>query len=324
MEIQGFSRATVCLRRHKTRTVRLVALMSTQVDNQKEKTRTSNPGPFGSGPFSSSLFSFADTSGIITAMEFPWSKSQHRRELLASPFPAGWQRILVANVPAYSRLPEAQQQALRDTTWILVAEKNWEGASGLTLTDEIKVTVAGHAARLVLGFEREYFPNVETIIVYPQGFLVTTRRVETRGVFAEQVLAASGQAAQQGPVIVSWADVRDNLAAQDGQNVVLHEFAHKLDMRDGAADGAPYLDTNAQIKVWSRVMSAEYQALVERTQAGHRDVLNPYGATNAAEFFAVVTESFFESARELLGGHPELYAVLKDFYKQDPAGLRVG
>jgi len=254
-------------------------------------------------------------------MNFPWSKSQHRRELLASAFPADWLQTLTANVPVYSRLTNTQQQTLRDTARILVAEKSWEGASGLTVTDEIKVTIAGQAARLVLGFHGEYFPNVETVIVYPQGFLVTTRRVETRGVFAEQVLAASGQAAQQGPVIISWADVRANLAARDGQNVILHEFAHKLDMRDGAADGAPYLETSAQIEMWSRVMSAEYQSLVGRTQAGHRDVLNPYGATNAAEFFAVATESFFESARELSATHPELYGVLKDFYKQDSAGL---
>lgn len=252
-------------------------------------------------------------------MKFLWSKSQGRRVLLAAPFPASWLRCLTVNVPAYSRLPEAQQQTLRNTTRILVAEKNWEGAQGLRLTDEMKVTIAGHAAWLVLGFDGEYYRNVETIIVYPQGFLVTTRRVETRGVFAEQVLAASGQAAQQGPVILSWADIRQNLLARDGQNVILHEFAHKLDMRDGAADGAPYLKNNAQIEAWSRVMSGEYQALVARTQAGERDVLNPYGATNAAEFFAVATESFFESGRELRETHPELYGVLKDFYRQDPA-----
>ena len=254
-------------------------------------------------------------------MHFPWSKSHQRRELLAAPFPADWLQCLQVNIPAYSRLPEAAQQKLRDTTRILVAEKNWEGVHGLALTDEIKVTVAGHAARLVLGFDGDYYPNVETIIVYPQGFLVTERRIETRGVFAESVVPLSGQAALQGPVIVSWADIRHSLRTGDGQNVILHEFAHKLDMRDGAADGAPYLETDAQIEAWSRVMSAEYQALVERTQAGQRDVLNPYGATNAAEFFAVATESFFESARELLATHPALYGVLCDFYKQDPAVL---
>ena len=257
-------------------------------------------------------------------MNFPWSKAHHRRELLAAPFPADWVGYLTLNVPAYPRLPETQRQKLRDTTRILVAEKNWEGAGGLAMTEEIKVTVAGHAARLVLGFDGDYFPNVETVIVYPQGFLVTERRLETRGVFAEAVRPLSGQAALQGPVIVSWADLRHSLAVKDGQNVVLHEFAHKLDMRDGAADGAPYLETKAQIETWSRVMSAEYQALVERTGRGERDVLNPYGATNAAEFFAVATESFFESARELQATHPELYAVLREFYQQDPAVLGMG
>ncbi len=253
------------------------------------------------------------------AMHFPWSKSHQRQELLASPFPMGWLRCLQINVPAYLRLPETQQQTLRNTIRILVAEKNWEGTQGLTLTDEIKVTVAGYAARLVLGFDGDYYPNVETVIVYPQGFLVTQRRLETRGVFAEEVLPLSGQAALQGPVIVSWADIQHSLHARDGQNVVLHEFAHKLDMRDGAADGAPYLQNKAQIEAWARVMSAEYASLVERTQAGERDVLNPYGATNAAEFFAVATESFFESARELQATHLELYGVLRDFYRQDPA-----
>ena len=191
---------------------------------------------------------------------------------------------------------------------------------GLTLTDEIKVTIAGMASLLVLGMDHEYYPNVETVIVYPQGFLVTQQRMETRRVLAEEVLPLSGQAALSGPVIVSWADVRASIAGSGG-NVVLHEFAHKLDMRDGAADGAPYLETNTQIERWSRVMSAEYQQLVAETQAGERGVLNPYGATNAAEFFAVATETFFENAQALLEVHPELYAVLRDFYHQDPAVL---
>ena len=217
---------------------------------------------------------------------------------------------------------------LEDGTRIIVAEKSWEGVQGLTLTDEIKVTIAGMASLLVLGMDRDYYPNVETVIVYPSSFRVETVQSETRGVFGEEVLTASGQAALQGPVIVSWSDVQASIAGTNvggsGGNVVLHEFAHKLDMRDGAADGAPYLKNAAQIERWSRVMSAEYEALVAQTQAGERGVLNPYGATNAAEFFAVATETFFESARELQATHPELYGVLKGFYRQDPAGLAEG
>ncbi len=253
-------------------------------------------------------------------MRFPWSKAHRRRALLAAPFPDRWRRILWANVALYHRLPPDAQRKLEDGTRILVAEKNWEGVQGLILTDEIKVTIAGMASLLTLGFQGDYYPNVETIVVYPQGFLVTEQRMETRGVFAETVRPLSGQAALLGPVIVSWADVQAGVAGSGG-NVVLHEFAHKLDMRDGAADGAPYLDSKAQIETWSRVMSAEYQQLVAETQAGERGVLHPYGATNAAEFFAVATETFFENASALLELHPELYAVLRDFYHQDPAGL---
>ena len=254
-------------------------------------------------------------------MDFPWSKSHHRRELLASPFPEVWRGYLQTNIESYRRLPAAQQQKLEDGTRILIAEKNWEGVGGLTLTDEIKVTIAGLAALLALGFDGEYYPNVETIVVYPQGFLVTDRKNEIRGVIAEQVLPLAGQAALQGPVIVSWSDVRHG--RHSGRNVVLHEFAHKLDMRDGAADGTPYLQDAAQVERWSQVMSAEYQRLVQQAQAGEAGVLDAYGATNAAEFFAVATESFFERSYELQETQPELYAVLRDFYRQDPAALEV-
>ena len=256
-------------------------------------------------------------------MQFPWSKSHHRQALLAEPIPDTWRQYLQSNIALFRRLPPDAQRKLEDGTRILIAEKQWEGVGGLTLTDEIKVTIAGLASLLVLGFDGDPYPNVETIVVYPQGFLVTDRQNEIRGVIAEQVLPLAGQAALQGPVIVSWSDVRQNIAlgGQSGHNVVLHEFAHKLDMRDGAADGAPYLQDAAQVETWSRVMSAEYQRLVQQTQAGERGVIDAYGATNAAEFFAVATESFFENALMLREMHPELYAVLKDFYRQDPAAL---
>ncbi len=258
-------------------------------------------------------------------MIFPWSKITHRRELLAQPFPIAWTGYLWANVALYHSLSAHEQTKLGDIARVLVAEKNWEGCGGLALTEEILVTIAAQAALLVLGFEGEYYPNVETILVYPQGFLVTVRRPGVGGVIAEQVVPYAGEAAQRGPVVVSWADARrGGREAGDGHNVVLHEFAHKLDMRDGAADGAPYLRDGAQIAMWSRVMSAEYRRLVEETQAGEPTLLDAYGATDAAEFFAVATECFFEMPRRMQNEHPELYAVLSGYYKQDPAARRMG
>ena len=254
-------------------------------------------------------------------MNFPWSKTHQRREILAQPFPIAWLDYVSANVAYYRHLPNAEQEKLCDITRILIAEKSWEGCGGLALTDEIQVAIAAQAALLVLGFEDEYYLNVETILVYPQGFLVKTQRRGVGGMIVEQTVPYAGEAALQGPVVISWADVRQ---AGGGRNVVLHEFAHKLDMRDGAADGAPYLQDAAQIETWARVMSAEYQALVEQTAAGLPTLLDAYGATNAAEFFAVATEAFFGLPDRMQQEHPELYQVLRAYYRQDPAALLPG
>jgi len=139
-------------------------------------------------------------------MLFPWSKISHRRELLAQPFPVAWAGYLSANVALYRSLSAHEQTKLGDITRVLVAEKNWEGCAGLALTEEIQVTIAAQAALLVLGFEGEYYPNVETVLVYPQGFLVTVRRPGVGGVIVEQTVPYAGEAAQRGPVVVSWAD----------------------------------------------------------------------------------------------------------------------
>ncbi len=255
-------------------------------------------------------------------MMFPWSQAHRRRELLAAPFPAPWLWYVRAYVPSYDLLPADLRQRLLDATRVIVAEKNWEGCGGLALTDEIRVTIAGQAARLVLGFGDDYFPNVETILVYPRGFLVTTYRRVAGGVVEESAVPYAGEAALRGPVVVSWEDARAGGAeAGNGRNVVLHEFAHKLDMRDGAADGVPYLKDQAQLETWSRVMRAEYARLVAQTEAGEPTLLDPYGATSPAEFFAVATECFFERPNRMQAEHPELYRVLSGYYRQDPAAL---
>lgn len=257
---------------------------------------------------------------VNPTMIFPWSKTHQRRELLAQPFPIAWLGYLSATVAYYGSLSSHEQGKLCDITRILIAEKSWEGCGGLTLTEEMQVVIAAQAALLVLGFEDEYYRNVETILVYPQGFLVKTQRRGIGGMIEEQVVPYAGEAALHGPVVISWADARrTGRDTGDGRNVVLHEFAHKLDMRDGAADGAPYLQDAAQIEAWARVMSAEYQTLVAQIEEGLPTLLDPYGATNAAEFFAVATECFFEKPRRMQAEHTELYNVLRDYYRQDPA-----
>lgn len=261
----------------------------------------------------------------VHRMLFPWTKHSRRQELLAEPFPPAWEQALTAHVRAYPALPAAAQQKMRETTRILIAEKNWEGARGLTVTEEMQVAIAAGAAQLTLGFDHDYFPNVETILVYPQGFLVRSPSRGEGGVIAEEILPLVGQAAMQGPVIISWADVEEERNEPSrGHNVILHEFAHKLDMRDGSADGAPYLRDAAQIDDWAQVMSAEYERLAAQKNAGEPSLLDPYGATNAAEFFAVATEVFFELPRQMASMRPELYRVLRGYYNQDPAAWNLG
>ncbi len=254
-------------------------------------------------------------------MVFAWIAERRHAALLEEPFPQEWLVYLENNVGHYGYLSEKEQATLRDDLRILLAEKTWEDGGGLELTDEMKVTIAAEASLLLLGLEHhEYYPNVESIVVYPRDYTAPAKTRDPSGVVDEVGSSRLGEAWDIGPVVISWSDARSgSLNPTDGHNVVLHEFAHKLDMRDGAADGVPKLETDEQYEAWAEVMSAEYQELVAQTEKGHKTLIDHYGATNAAEFFAVTTECFFEQSVLMQERHERLYNVLRDFYHQDPA-----
>lgn len=240
------------------------------------------------------------------------------------PFPEEWEDYLADNVPYYDALTPEEQTRLRGLTRVIVAEKSWEGAGGLILTDEIKVTIAAQSALLLLGLtNHDFYPNVHAIIVYPAAYRVRHEEMRPGGVIHRKRTTHLGEAwgYGQGPVIVSWADALHGAEnPEDAQNVVLHEFAHKLDMRDGDADGVPPLPGGpSQYDSWAEVMQAEYNRLVDEAADGDADILDDYGAENPAEFFAVATETFFEKPRQLRRKRPRLYEVLKRYYNQDPA-----
>ncbi len=254
-------------------------------------------------------------------MLFPWSREHRRRELLATPFPSHWRPYLAANVAFYAVLTPPERAKLERDLRLLVAEKHWEGHGGQEITEEIQVTVAAQACLLILNRAEDDFGHVESVLVYPGAYL-TPRQIRAGAVVTETAQPTEGTAAQWGAVVLSWADALAGGRRQtDGQNVVFHEFAHQLDMKDGDANGVPYLDTRAQVEEWSRVMSAEYQALTDAVAQGHPTLINAYGATNAAEFFAVATETFFDRPSALSHHHPHLFNVLKDYYRQDPRRL---
>ena len=204
---------------------------------------------------------------------------------------------------------------------MLVEEKDWEGCGGLEMTDEIRVTIAAQACLLILNIEHEYYRRVTSILVYPAAYKTMPSRGRD-GVIREGQ-ANLGEAWLRGPVVLSWDDARRGaLDPKDGHNLVFHEFAHKLDMLDGAADGTPPLADQETLRQWFQTMTREFAALRDAAERGRKTVLDTYGATNPAEFFAVATECFFEKARQLRQRHPSVYELLKDYYQQDPAERR--
>ena len=203
---------------------------------------------------------------------------------------------------------------------IFVAEKYWEGCNGLVLTDEIKVTIAGQACLLLLGFDEEFFDAVQTILVYPDKYLAKQTFHQPGGVVSESMSPRLGEAWFRGPVILSWAAILSGgQNPNDGENVVIHEFAHVLDMHDQVFDGTPKLADLRQYQIWHEVMTTEYNQHVRRSEENRTTLLDAYAATSEAEFFAVSSECFFEQPQLMVDEHPEMYALLKMYYRQDPA-----
>jgi len=254
-------------------------------------------------------------------MLFDWlfrpRRQEARRTLLEQPFPADWQPY-VDRLPFFRALDERGQERICADLRVLIDEKNWEGCGGLEMTDEIQVTIAAQASLLLLNIEHEYYKHVESILVYPSAYK-TMPSQDAAGVMREGQ-ANLGEAWRRGPVVLSWdATLHGALDPKDGHNLVLHEFAHKLDMLDGLADGTPPMDSKDQMAQWVKTMSREFAKLRDAAEDRKATVMDTYGATNPAEFFAVATECFFEKARKLKQRHPSVYECLQDYYQQDPA-----
>ncbi|MGE0710187.1 MAG: zinc-dependent peptidase [Planctomycetota bacterium] len=254
---------------------------------------------------------------------FAFFRRRRRARLRAQPFPERWVEVLRRRVPVYERLPPADQRELQGHIQVFLAEKRFEGCAGLEVTEEMQVTIAAQACVLLLHRETEYFPKVDSILVYPHAYQATSAETLPDGSVVERTDVRLGESYGGGTVVLSWDDVVDGAACvRDGRNLVLHEFAHQLDQEDGSADGAPVLDQRSRYVAWARVLGEEYAALQAAEAAGRRTVIDKYGATNPAEFFAVITEAFFEKPGPLKRKHPELYEELRSYYRQDPLEQR--
>jgi hypothetical protein len=250
-------------------------------------------------------------------------KKRRRKRWRSQPLPPEWIAIIQRNVSYCQYLTPLERQELHGHIQVFLHEKYFEGCAGLEITDEIKVTIAAQACILLLHRETDYFPNMKTVLVYPHHYFATTSRRLPGGMVEEGIQGRLGESWQRGPVVLSWDDVlRGAEDPNDGHNVVFHEFAHELDSDSGAMEGAPELPDVTRYTAWARVLGAEYKRLLRDLENNHRHLIDAYGASNPAEFFAVVTETFFEKPIQLKSHHPELYEQLRDFYRQDPAQRR--
>jgi len=249
-----------------------------------------------------------------------WLRDRRRKRVLAEPFPREWDAVIDAYVPLAWRLQSAERQRLRELVQVFIAEKSWEGCSGLELTEEMQVIVAANACLLVLDRGIDLYQDVDSILLYPNTVITPPRRpymFETVRTPIGHARAISGEAMLHGPVVLSWDAVLAGTRWDAPGNVVVHEFAHKIDMADGSVDGTPPLATDRELADWARVWSAAYRDFLVRVELGITSAIDAYGATNEAEFFAVATETYFLNGDGLRGDYPELYALLDDFYRPD-------
>src|SRR6266480_8024417 len=234
-------------------------------------------------------------------MIFGLLKQRRRQRLRATPFPEDWLATIKCNVPFFGRLSANDQAELLGHTRVFLAEKRFEGCGGLELTDEIRVTIAGQACLLLLHRDTDYYPQLISIIVYPSGYTAREDRHIGGGIWEEGGEDRLGHTGRRlGALLLAWDAVRHGAAAPtDGENLVLHEFAHQLDFENQSSDGTPALETRGDYLAWARVMSAEFNALRNASAEGEEEetVIDDYGATNPSEFFAVITEAFFERPR---------------------------
>lgn len=246
----------------------------------------------------------------------PWWTGRRQARLWAAPFPAPWRRILRRRVPLVARLPTDLQLRLKRHIQVFLAEKTFIGCQGLVITDEMRVTIAAQACLLLLGQTRpDCFPRLRQILVYPGAFVVDRATPLGAGLVQERRTTLAGESWSSGQVILSWSEVLDGGAdPADGRNVTLHEFAHQVDQDSGAADGQPWRPSLAQRRRWASVMGKAFEQL----RGAPSPLIDAYGASDPAEFFAVLTEVFYERPRELAVRAPAVYRELVDLYRVDP------
>lgn len=229
--------------------------------------------------------------------------------------PAQWERV-EAGLPFLDHLAAADRARLRAMALEFIAQKEWHGAQGLTLTPDIQLCIALQACLPVLNLGLDSYRGWVGVIVYPGDFVIPRKLISEDGVMHEYDDEVAGEAWEGGPVLLSWFEHPEQA---DGMNVVIHEFAHKLDMLNGPPDGLPPLHEGMRRQDWIDAFEPAYRDFCERVDDGEETWIDPYAAEHPAEFFAVTSEVFFEAPDLLQAEYPAVYEQLRQFYRQDPA-----
>lgn len=263
----------------------------------------------------------AIAAAVIWLIGVPLWKGRRREAQARGAVPGQWQEWLTLHLPVYRRMPRELQQRLQGLVRVFVNEKTFVGCNGVVVTDLMRVVVAAGACLLILnrpGVPRaQLYDELYSILIYPTPFIVPHSMRNEHGLVTEERRVLSGQAWDSRRILLSWEDVEQSALA--GHNVVLHEFAHYLDMEDESMDGAPGLGNAKAYGRWAEVFWAEYDQLRHMIATGQPTLIDPYGASAPAEFFAVVTEAFFQRSQELHAQHPALYGQLRSYYRLDPS-----
>ena len=242
-----------------------------------------------------------------------------RKKVDESPFPAPWLQILRRSLPIYKTMWPDQQRELRQLIKRFVDNKQFVGCAGQAIDDEVRITIAANACLLLLNRPSHEYHDLRAILVYPSGFKVNHDKYDEFGLVTHGEHFLIGESWSNGKVVLAWDSVQQSVRNfADGHNVVLHEFAHQLDHESGITNGAPLLYNKGAYGDWARIFSTEFQQLQHLSDSHHKTLIDAYGASNPAEFFAVVTETFYERPHDLAARHAELFDELKAYYRVDP------
>jgi Mlc titration factor MtfA (ptsG expression regulator) len=235
--------------------------------------------------------------------------------------PTLWANTLAA-VPILQPLADSESLRLKELATLFLQRKRFLAVQDLALTPSQQLLIAAQACLPLLNLDFSWYADWLTVVVYPGQFLRPRREIDAIGVMHEWTEVLRGEAWQRGPVVLSWADVAGS-GVGDGYNVILHEMAHQLDMLNGPADGFPPLHRSMPVSAWNRAFTEAYQQLNVTIARGNEPPIDPYAGQSPAEFFAVISEYFFERPAHLQHHYPKVYLQLAAFYRQDPLRRRV-